>query len=802
MATSGTFTGARGGSGTGPYLKLAWSRIDIDEANNKSLIRLTLSLVADYSINFSASKTGDLEGTAFTYTAGMSGTGTKTLKTLDKWYTHNSDGSLTTTLSGSFDINISWGGSTVSTLSVSGSATIDAIPRASDFTAFTLTNTVLNTNTAVTVNYTLARKSTAFSQDMTLKYGSTVIKSWNTTGTGALTQALSTTEVNNIINAMSTVTSGTLTLTMQTKSGSTNIGSLASRTLTVTLNAAIAPTASALAVSISGTGRDKTLGLYVQLISKVTASFTRTAGYGTTISSSTIIIKRQSDNGDSQTIASNSGTTANAVKLSGTYSVTATVTDGRGRTATVSTTITVTAYAAPTITSFTTSRDAVTTTNVLGTISASFSMGVNNPTDVTVVGVDRVGVSTALYTLNDTTTSPINLSQTYASQSDASSYTYTLTITDSFGNKATATAKVSTTFVEFTIAKGMGIGAGKVWERGVLDVGGRTFIKGNGGTFLSVTDDSYVAGTTGMYNYWGFTDSAGAYKAYIGFNSARDNVFNINNTIGDIKLTPMSGKKIYMMNEVDMNNSNLSNVNHIQIADSGGSEGLEWVDATNNWKIVSSPDDGSNASGPLQFFRNGVRMMTLGTTGTLYLAQNGLYMQGGGTIEAGSNSVNGMISHDSGYLTIGSYSVASYGSGYARVWWNQNAKQLNLVDSSNALAYLKCSGAGTGSDEDYKTNIEKYDDSALDKINATSVYKYHLKSELEIVEGEELVGYKNPEDVEKYVGLMWQEAPDDIKDDDGDHKTIDHYSTMILMWKSIQELSAEVTDLKKQLARK
>lgn len=478
MASSGTFTGSRGGSSTGPYLKLAWSIIDTDIANNKSKVRLTLSLVADYAIYFSSDKTGSLDGTGFTYTSGMSGSGTKTIKTLDKWFTHASDGTLSVGLDGRLDIEITYS-SYISSLSVSGTAVLDTIPRASSFTAFSLSNSVLNTSTAVTVNYTLDRKSTSFSQAMTLKYGSKVIKSWTTTGDGALTQALSTTEVNSIISAMSTVTSGSLTLTMQTKSGTTNIGSVVSRTASVSLNASIAPVASGLTASIAGTGRDKTLGLYIQNISKVTASFTRVAGYGASIVSSTIVVRRQSDDANSQTISSNSGTTANAVTLSGVYEIIATVKDSRGRSHSVTITITVTAYSPPSIATFTAARDAVTSSNVNAAINSSWSpMGTTNPATITVVGVNNVGVAATLYTLTGSTAGVLNVAHIYTAQSDASAYTYTLTVTDSFGAKATATVKIGTTFVEFTISKGKGVGIGKVHEKGSLDVKGDIFLEG------------------------------------------------------------------------------------------------------------------------------------------------------------------------------------------------------------------------------------------------------------------------------------------------------------------------------------
>jgi len=478
MATSGTFTGSRGGNSNGPWLTLEWSRIQEDIANNRSLLRLTLKLHSEYSLYFSANKTGAIDGTSFTYSGGFSGTGTKTLKTKDVWVSHNSDGTKSQSLSASFNIAVTWSGSYLSSISVSGTAVIDTIPRASDFTAFTLSNTVLNTSTATMINYTLGRKSTSFSQLMTLKYGKSTIKSWFTSSTGSLTRSLTTAQVNTIINLMPNSGSGTLTLTMQTKSGSTNIGSSKTISEGISLNSAIKPSISGLSASIFGAGRDKTINKYVQSISKVTASFTRSAGYGASISLNNITVRRQSDNGNSQTINGNSGTTANVVTLNGTYQVIAYVQDSRGRSTTSTITITVEAYSPPKVSTFDTQRATLNSTNVLATIDTSWSLALNNPTTITVVGVDNSAVSTTHYTLSNSTVGSLNTTQTYASQSDASSYTYTITVTDSFGKKATAISTVGTAFVEFTIAKGQGVGVGKVWEQGALDVGGDAYVSG------------------------------------------------------------------------------------------------------------------------------------------------------------------------------------------------------------------------------------------------------------------------------------------------------------------------------------
>ncbi|PFP65150.1 hypothetical protein COK00_11020 [Bacillus cereus] len=80
---------------------------------------------------------------------------------------------------------------------------------------------------------------------------------------------------------------------------------------------------------------------------------------------------------------------------------------------------------------------------------------------------------------------------------------------------------------------------------------------------------------------------------------------------GNVKLTG----NLIVGGIIDMGNTNIENVNHITITDPGGGEGLEWKDPTNNWKIVVSPDDLSNASGDLQFARNGARRATVRANG-------------------------------------------------------------------------------------------------------------------------------------------------------------------------------------------
>jgi hypothetical protein len=477
---SGTIWGSFSGKSTSvarPYINWSYTQ---NTAANQSTITATLVFV-----RYDGYRTYDNDGQTFTITIDGTPTSqnaafsmgpngaTDTLFSASKTVTHSDAGEKSVTISASGNTGL------VGTISLSATITLTDIPRASGFTAFTLSNTVLNKDTAVTMNYTLDRQSTSFSQDMTLKIGSTVIETWNTTGTGALTRTLTAADVNTIITKVPNATSGTLTLTMQTKNGTSNVGSAKSINEGFSLNSAIAPTASGLTASIYGTGRDKTLNKYVQNISKVTASFTATAGYGATESTHTIIVRRQSDDANSQTITGESGTTANVVTLSGVYEIIATAKDSRGRTATQTITITVDAYSSPSISNFTTVRSSSVTSTVNASISSSWSpLGTSNPASVTIVGVDNIGTSQTLYTLTNSTATGLNTTQAYTGQSDASSFTYTMTITDSFGKKATAVATVGTSFVELTIAKGIGIGVGKVHERGALDVKGDSYTSG------------------------------------------------------------------------------------------------------------------------------------------------------------------------------------------------------------------------------------------------------------------------------------------------------------------------------------
>ena len=223
MASSGTFTSGRYGSSSyGPWLTLAWSQVSQSVANNTTTLDLTLRFHWDRSIGYTfRSRAGTLQGNAYTYSGTVSGTsGSVVLRTQRVTITHNSNGARTVTLSGNINnLGLTYSGNRVNTMSVSGTANLNTIPRASTLSAFSF-NTSLKNGTANSIKYTIDRKSTAFRHQIQLRDGNTVLRTWdNIDSNGASTLSLTATEVNTLLNRMSSSLTRSYTLRVATRSG-------------------------------------------------------------------------------------------------------------------------------------------------------------------------------------------------------------------------------------------------------------------------------------------------------------------------------------------------------------------------------------------------------------------------------------------------------------------------------------------------------------------------------------------------------------------------------------------------------
>ena len=577
MASSGTFTSGRYGTQYGPWLTLAWSQVSQSVANNTTTLDLTLRFHWDRNISLSFNnKGGSLQGHSYTSSGSASGTsGSRVLKTQRVTISHNSNGAKSVTLSGNITrLGLNWSGKRVNTMSVSGTAKLNTIPRASTLSAFSF-NANLKNGTANQIKYTINRKSTAFRHQIQLRDGNTVLRTWdNVDSNGASTLTLTATEVNTLLNRMSKSTTRSYTLKVSTRSGNNGrwIGSAVTRNATATVHADVKPTVSA--VTLSQTGNPVSTHT-LQGFSKIKASFTRSAGYGATISSSSIQVRRRSGGADSQTINSNSGTTSKAVSLHGVYEARGTARDSRGRTThTAWATITVTPYRAPTITSFSAVRNSSTPTTVnISRATTHTVLGTSNHLTYTIQRRQGTGAWTNVNTgaTGTVTTSGATGSATSTGNSVTQSYEFRLVVTDKLGRKAESSQSVSTQRVVLDIHKNEGVGIGKIRERGVLDVDGEAYIRGvltaqidEAGSALRVQSNLLNG-----HGYVGYFASNGTRRAYVGFGSTNNDHFNIVNehtSEGDIRFIPGSGRIRVNWTDVVASGSN-SNGHWVQFYD-------------------------------------------------------------------------------------------------------------------------------------------------------------------------------------------------------------------------------------------
>lgn len=481
MATSGSFTGSRGGNSDGPYLRLDWKVTETDIPSNRSKVQLTLVLVATSRVNFSASKSGSLHGSSFTYTGGMSGTGSRTLSSKSVWVGHNSDGSKSQSFSASFNIAISYSGNWVGSLSVSGTANLNTIPRASSLNSFSF-GTHLRTGYSNSINLGISRASGSFTHDIQLRDGSTVIAYWNGQGTPS-SLGLSASQVNTLLSRMSTQINKSFTLRIQTKNGSTNIGSAVTRNATATVDGNVVPEISSASVNIYGSGRDKSIGKYIQSISRAVAEFSSNASGGASVASRNIRIESTGSGG-----GSSGGSVVGSVfqyvngyfGSSGGHRAVFTIKDSRGRTATRTINFTVEAYSTPRISVFNADRNSsVPTTVNIRRAGSHTSLGGSN---LLTIKVQKRSGTQAWVDINNATTtgstSTFDASFTNTGNLVTQSYEFRLYIVDQFGNSAESIITTSTSRVVLDIHKNDGVGIGKIHERGVLDLDGDVFSNG------------------------------------------------------------------------------------------------------------------------------------------------------------------------------------------------------------------------------------------------------------------------------------------------------------------------------------
>lgn len=318
-----------GGKSNGWQLRLDYSSAQ-NQAKNQSTITLDLWIYdgTGYSQNESSNEAYYiLQGTKVWHPYYYSSTGWYKLGSKTITVDHNSDGSKTVTLSASWDCGFD-SSYTPRTLSVSGSVTLPTIPRAA-----TLSYGSMTMGTAATIKIT--PPVSGATSTITYKFGSAS----GTIVTKTSAASVSWTPPTSLAAQIPNSASGTGTMTVETYSGSTKLGSRA-YTVTISVPSTMTPT---LTVAISDpTGRADTYGGYIQSKSRLKVELTAAGVQGSTIKSYAIKV------GDILSATSDTATSG-YLPASGSLTVTASATDSRGRTKTVTQTVTVTPYVSPTI---------------------------------------------------------------------------------------------------------------------------------------------------------------------------------------------------------------------------------------------------------------------------------------------------------------------------------------------------------------------------------------------------------------------------------------------------------------------
>lgn len=251
---------------------------------------------------------------------------------------HNADGTRSISFSSSFRTNTTTTYTPIPTHTISGSQALTTIPRASQPT-LNISSQALGS--AITINTN--RASTSFGHILKYAFGSE--QGTIATGVGDST---SWTLPNSLANAIPNGTSGSGTITCETYSGSTLIGTrTVAFTATVPNNATFQPSASFLNVAEAASGLSG-FTVHIQNKSQLIVQSAASGKFGATISSIRVTVDGVNYWGSS--------ITTNVITKEGTVTVSLLVTDSRGHSITIIENKTFVPYFNPRINWFSASR--------------------------------------------------------------------------------------------------------------------------------------------------------------------------------------------------------------------------------------------------------------------------------------------------------------------------------------------------------------------------------------------------------------------------------------------------------------
>ncbi|CAI3334257.1 hypothetical protein CIRMBP1307_00306 [Enterococcus cecorum] len=267
-------------------------------------------------------------------------------------------------------------------------------------------------------------------------------------------------------------------LVLETYNGSTMVGGN-QRTTYLRLPANYVPSQPSVSVSDESTvptklSVSKTAGIYVKGMSLIRFVCSASGVLGSTVTGYQVQIGNQTFSGSNGTID------VDLTKFdvgSGSLNAVVTVTDSRGRTNSRTVGIKIQIYSAPTINNFSAVRQNNSDTVII-TKPVSVSSILNGSTNINsyTVNTEYKLTTATSWTVNRTennSSATLNLSGFNV----ANSYDIRVTLADKL-NQTVVQASISTAKVLLDLNRDIGIGIGKMHERGSLDVGGDMYVSG------------------------------------------------------------------------------------------------------------------------------------------------------------------------------------------------------------------------------------------------------------------------------------------------------------------------------------
>lgn len=525
-----------------PYIEVSWTQ---NLANNTSKVTASLYFHRYTNNYWSYNEMTNSNGHSCTFRIGNS---TQTqirpfnlqtnsppnralIWTRTQTVSHNSAGNATVYISASGNTNVN-----PQHYDFGKTITLPQIPRETTINSVSIDGT-LSPNTTQGITLSVSRKHSSYTMDYQIYAGSKQIS--NTTGQDVRTSlTLTSGLVNSIILTMPKTTTRTLQLRVITRDSSgKQIGTTQTKNFSVSLNNTnTRPTLTNIQANVAGSGTDSSKGIFVQGISRLYASFVTDAGYGASIKSRSITVSGQSFGSQHSTNSNRYDGNSSVLNNTGSLTVTYKATNSRDQTRSVTRTITVLAYSPPRIESYVGSRSSNTPTTISVTRKYSWNT-LNSQNKVHVYNYYKTSTSSSWTAWRDGPASGGSITSTISSEGHAEtiSWDFKMVVEDEFGNSATSIITVSTAKVLMSYNKDIGVGIGKIHERGALDIQGEVYINGEGFTTPDIIKPTLENGF-GSYS-WG---SVGYTK--IG------GIVHLNGMI-TVPSTASSGNRIFLLPE-------------------------------------------------------------------------------------------------------------------------------------------------------------------------------------------------------------------------------------------------------------